>query len=390
MANRYITNQRANIAATRRILAQSRNKGYKAVTDIISGIEGNLRTTSRANNALLIQGQAQTLAALKRLQGRTNAKGTRLASRARTQVANLYGSAVAGGTDFSAVDARVRSNEVAQRGLTGSARLLAQGNAAAAATQEQGVTAAAEAAKYAASQAKLYRAKDDARLIAEQQVSLQQMRLQAKLDLENYKKKLALEDQKTNSTAASALGNLSASALPDLVGIFRESHNAESSRFADLPGFVAGDSTLTPAQAAAVWAAEHGYGADSPQYQVVLAMANAMARQGVGVPEAQGWDRAAVANAAADAITQLYPDLSPKVRDSLAGMMTSSMLDADLSMSYIGGQAPEPSTGSRNVSSYGMGQPVGEMEPVGSGWYRDQLGYFWRKNAQGGWTLAGS
>lgn len=335
MAKKYIQQQRANIAATRRIMAQSRNMGYKAVNNILDSISGNLTTATGRNTAALLGGQASQLQSLKTLAARSRAQGSRITQHTTESVANRYGSAIAGGTDFSGVRAQQRANAVNQRGITSAAGLLAQGNEAAAATQASGVQQAESAAEYAASQAKLYRAKNDAGLIAQAQLELQKTRLEAKLDLENYRKKLKMDDKKNGSTTgAESIGNFGADSATSLLDIFNHVYtDGQNFYTADqIEGIHSGAPTtadgtavkqVNAMQASTYYAQE--YGLTDAQKPMLQAMAATLYQHGAGKAEGDFQrDPAYVTETITNQLALLYPDLTEKQLDNVSGLVMAN------------------------------------------------------------------
>lgn len=186
---------RAGIKASEILLRQSRNQGYAQTNDIIDAVYGNLMSTQRGTAKKLGAEQGRILGSLSKLQHATNQKNARLASGAERKVTNMYGSVITGATDFSANKAQSKAGRVALGGANKAAETIAAGNTSAERIAKAGVQQAWAGAAYGASQALAYRAKNDATLIAQQRFELQKMQLQNQLDLENYRKKLALDEQ---------------------------------------------------------------------------------------------------------------------------------------------------------------------------------------------------
>lgn len=353
-SKKFIQAQRANIAASRRTMAQSRNMGYKALNNSLESIASNLTTSIGRNNAALMGSQGSQLAALRTLAARSKAKGSRITERTTDAITNRYGSAIAGGTDLSAMKATAKASGVVQKGIVGAAGLLAQGNEAAAATQSSGVAQAESAADYMASQAKLYRAKNDAGLIAEQQLELAKMRLQNKLDLENYRKKLKMDDEenkKTNLTSANAVGTFGAQGATTLLDIFNHVYVGSDGSFHDASevegigtgaAHLKGDENVTmrqvgPAQAIQYYAGEYGF-SDPNQQRMLTAVAQAM--WGAGAGRAEGGfnrDPSVVSSAVTQQIALLYPDLKQKSLDNISGLIS-----AQIAYTTGNGGAPPP------------------------------------------------
>jgi hypothetical protein len=229
MANKKLQSaiaaQKTNILSYRNALKASRVGGAKYTGSVLDAIGSNLQTTTRGVTAQMTATQAATLAALKRTQTRAQAAGVRALGQARTGVRNQYGSAIAGGTDFSAAAAAVRSNKVAGKGAVGAGRLLAQGDQAAAGIMAQSVQAAQAAAQYSLGQAETFRAKNDAAAVAAQRLDLQKMVLQNQLDLQNYQKKLQMQDQ-TKKTQSAAVVPVVAQDVSGALDYFKENQDS--------------------------------------------------------------------------------------------------------------------------------------------------------------------
>lgn len=186
----------AKIRATRKLLAESRTQGFKYTNNVIDSIYGNLSTTERGLGRQLGAAQARQLSALQKLQSNAQAKNTRLVQGAQANVSKMYGSAIGAGTDFSGVKAQKKAGGLDAAGQARASGAIVSGNTAAVKIANAGVRQAEAGAKYATAEALAYRAKNDAQLIASQQFELQKMRLQNQLDLQNYRKKAAIDAEK--------------------------------------------------------------------------------------------------------------------------------------------------------------------------------------------------
>jgi hypothetical protein len=223
-SDKLFAQAKANIITTRKLAAQARKAGFKYTTDVIGGIYGNLKTTMGGVQAALTSTQKKQLQSLQRVQARTQAITQGQVDRAKAQVAKRLGSAIAGGTSFRAVQGVAAGSAKVQKGLTQAGAILDKGSKVAMAALQEGTAQAQAAAQYATAQALTYRAKEDARLIAEKQLALKQMRLQSALDLENFKAKQdylkKLEQTGNTTTGASALATSAADAFPVLQKLF--------------------------------------------------------------------------------------------------------------------------------------------------------------------------
>jgi hypothetical protein len=223
-SDKLFAQAKANIITTRKLAAQARKAGFKYTTDVIGGIYGNLKTTMGGVQAALTSTQKKQLQSLQRVQARTQTITQGQVAQGKERVASRLGSATAGGTSFRAVQGVAAGSAKAQKGLTQAGAILDKGSKVAMAALQEGTAQAQAAAQYATAQALTYRAKEDARLIAEKQLALKQMRLQSALDLENFKAKQdylkKLEQTGNTTTGASALATSAAEAFPTLQKLF--------------------------------------------------------------------------------------------------------------------------------------------------------------------------
>ncbi len=315
MAANYYKQMRATTKATKTILRQSRMQGFVQTNSALGAIEGNLRTTLASGKAAMNKDQSRVLGQLRnaqRFQDRNSQKAT---NRAYAQTGGMYGSATRGamGSSLRAIDNYGQSETRRGNPLTSAGGILARGNQMAQATLAKGATMARAGADAALADALQYRAKDDAALIAQQQYELQKMRLQNKLDIQNYKAKLALEEDKAASlTGATALAGLAGDGVQQLQNIFANPDNAAG----DANGYV------TAAEALAVWSAQTGYGEETVQYQVMQTVANAI-RNGHDAAAAAGTgiDPTVISDSVTQAIAMQYPDMSPTQVESLRGVI---------------------------------------------------------------------
>ena len=243
MAKDVIRSARADLLATKKLLKGATKSEYKYTQDVLGSIYGNLGSTLGGGRAALTTEQKRltgALSALKQNQSRVSGQQER---NTRNVVSRLYGTSTAGAVkpalDTVAVTGAAGTKAVG--GQVAAGGILARGNEAAYTTLEQGARAAEAGAQGMLADALTYRAKDDARLIAEQQLAItqqrftmQQMRLQNKLDLKNYEKKLALEDEAAGTGGQiSAIAGLAAGAAPELWNEFMQWRNADGTVVAD-------------------------------------------------------------------------------------------------------------------------------------------------------------
>lgn len=174
----------------RKLAAAAREGGYEVSQKSLDALTKNLLTTQAGIGSTYTESTAKTLARMAELQGRIGSRAGRAVARGESQVANLYGTATAGGAKET-----FRPSEVAASGTAKAAAASLQAGAGIAkagsyalAIQQAAASEASESAAYQLASALAYRARDDAALILEKKLALQQTRLQYKLDLENQKK----------------------------------------------------------------------------------------------------------------------------------------------------------------------------------------------------------
>jgi hypothetical protein len=171
-------------------------------------------------------------------------------------------------------------------------------------------------------------------------LALDQMRLQNKLDIQNYKKKLQLQqeaDQGQNNTAAMALANVASDTVPALLNYFNDQtlvgKDAEGNKL----------NYVSPAAAVAAWAADNGVVAGDPQYQVALAAAQAIRSSN----DANGgsYDPADISAAVSQQLAIMYGDLKPAQLTALQGIVMASAGNWDI------GRQQATATGTASAST---------------------------------------
>lgn len=357
MANKKLyQGMRADIIATRKALSGARVGEYKWTASALGSINGNLNSTLGGGRANLSAEQARMLGKLSALKQNQDKRSRAITRGAKANVSSMYGSAIGGANRVgqSTVAAAGKGARMAVAGQAGAGGILARGDKAAMATLQQGATAAASAADAQLADALAYRAKNDASLVAQQQLQLDQMRLQNKLDIQNYKAKLALQakaDGSAGNAAASALANVAADTVPSLIGYFNDPSLA-----------VANPNSVSPAEAAAAWAVANGVDPNSAQYQVVLAAAQAIRASN----DANGgsYDPADISNSVTQQLAIMYPDLKPKQLDMLGGIVTGSTANWNIAAQQAAA-APEGTPGSGvRVGVSTDGNPRHEIEEI--------------------------
>lgn len=323
---------RAGIKSQAAILRQTRLGNFRTVSDSVNAIYGNLGSTLAGNSRNLTGEQSRQLAALRRLRSNTSSRLGGMAAGAGKQVASRYGSAIAGAEApaLKSLGVTAKAGTKAVNAQVGAAGILARGNEQALGTLQAGASAAQAGAQALTADALAYRAHNDAALIASEKLDLQKMVLQNKLDIQNYKAKLALEDKsKLGNTSASAIAETATSAVPSMLTFFRENSDR-----VDADGNAA---PPTAAEAAQAWAAANGVtDPTDPEYKVVLSVARAMANAGAGVAGSEfGADRLGTVTAGINnAISILYPNLTSKQSDAVSGIISSTATGWALNSAY--------------------------------------------------------
>lgn len=341
MTKKAYAKVRANIIAGRKAMTQDRMGDFRYDSDVQAAVFGNLATTVAGVGRTLTRQNNRQLAALSRL---AEKNGQGYVKKGAAKAADLYGIAGAAGAApiLDAASAHVVGAGIADRSKVKAGTALAKSDQTALGIAQAGVATAQAGATAQMADALRYRAKNDAALIAQEQLELAKMKLQAKLEMQNYRKQLALQDGAAGDNSATAVGNLTAGSLGELVESFRESHNPDSTFWSEAG--IDPEKGATPAQVAAAWANDHGYAPDSPQYQVILAMANNLYAGGAGAPGAT-WTRQDLADSALSAIDLLYPNLKGKARTALEGLLVSQLTATALDNAYMGGAAPSDDGG---------------------------------------------
>jgi len=287
-------------------------------------VYGNLGTTLGGSKAGLTGAQGKLLGKLAALKQNENQRSGAITRGSKRSVANMYGSAT-GGAMASAqksVAAAGRAGRTSVASQVAAGGILAKGNKAAFTTLEQGVEMAKAGAKGQLADALAYRAKNDAQLQAQSQLALDQMRLQNQLDIQNYKKKLQLQQNAENqqgNAAAGALASVASDAVPGLLAAFNDQTLANGGEGLTKDG----RNYVTPVEAANAYAAEQGIQPGTAEYQVILSAAQAVRASADAGPDAN-WDPNAISQSVSQQLAILYPNLTPSQLQSLQGITQAS------------------------------------------------------------------
>jgi len=360
---------KADISAARKLASQSRRKGFKYTTDVNAAIYGNLATTVSGYGRSLTAEQSRQMQALRALKANTAAREAGLAQGAADVVRSQYGSVIAGAvrpaTRGLQVMAKAATKEV--NAQVGAAGIVARGNEAAQATLGQGVAMANASAQYATAQALEYRAKSDAQLIASQKLELDKMILANKLDLANYKAKLAMQEK---AAGAGTVGQMTAvattvsSAVPALLTSFRDVANREILKDPSDPNSeVIGYEAPAPAAVAQDYMNKNGIAFDSPEGQVIMSVASAMGAAGAGTPGSDfSADRVGIVTEAVNQrMAMLYPQFA-KSQSTIDGLIASTATGWALQNSY----APNAPADAGGLGMFGSDKP-GSVSNIAGG-----------------------
>lgn len=334
---------KADISAARKLATQSRRKGFKYTTDVNAAIYGNLATTVAGYGRSLTGEQARQLQALRALQANTAAREAGLAAGAAGVVRSQYGSAIAG-----AVRPATRGLQVLAKAATktvnaqvGAAGIVARGNEAAQATLGQGVATAQASAQYATAQALEYRAKNDAQATATAKLALDQMILANKLDIANYKAKLALDEKAAGGDTAgvTAVATAGANAAAGLNASYNTYYAQDGSTYRTDEVFYDEDTgklyadedhtipvTLPNAtQAASAYVSENAI-TDENQVKMIYAVSQAMYAAGAGKAPGAFENRSETVTAAVNQqLAILYPQYAKKHGADMAGLVGATV-----------------------------------------------------------------
>jgi len=331
-----MTKLRAGKLASAAGMRQARMSGFASTTDLIESIMGNAAGGVAGASARLTRQNSRQLQALAALGDRAAAGNARTVNGGRREAADMFGSAVTGLTapEFGRAAGHSKASQIALAGAARGAVTSARGGGQAMGIMEQGVAAAAAGAQAQTADALLYRAKNDAQLIAQQQ----SMILQSKLDFQNWKRQ---QDYLKKLEAADTTGTKQG--LATVQGVLTSGAVTMRQYLVDNPDatvddlvkqVTAGDSSLAGDQAA----------------QAAL---SALARQvqasvGSGGTTNAGYTRDDEAQDILESILLLYPNykgdqgaLLKTIRSQLDAGWSAAQVEA-ASVATGGGVAPQP------------------------------------------------
>lgn len=347
---------KSGILASGAIARKATRSEFRFTQDALASIYGNLGTTLGGGTAALNAEQRRLVGAVQA--GRTDLrrKSTRVSNEAKGNISRLYGSAALGSTTGGAgkggsLDKMYQTAESGMKVMNSklaAGGIVARGNSAAMNTLAQGAEMAQAGADAQLADALAYRAKNDATLQASALLELQKMRLQNKLDIQNYKAKLALEDEaeggisNASAVAGSAadsaqtlfgyMGNVQADGSPAVGAITRDDQGI----LHDEAGNV-----ITPMDAttaANTYIQKFGV-TDENEQSVIYSISRALYTRGAGQAEGKFTGTPEdLASVVSERLTFLYPDLSKKQVANVQGLLTASFAD-------VGPVSPAGATG---------------------------------------------
>lgn len=299
---------RATIAATRAMLSKTRRQGFRLTSDIVAGIYGNLGTTEAGLSANLTGQNARSMAAIAKLQAKQVAGSRRAVGGTAATIASRYGSAMVGAAAPTLDQARGHASggRATLAGIGGAGRTTAENAAAAMGIEQAGARTAEAGAVAQTADALLYRAKNDASLIAQQQLAIQQMRAQAALQYkyqvkyQEYLKKQEDKDPAGNLTGMTTAASTVADAAAGLHEVFNEMTPEGEYKF---------DS---PAAVAMQYFAEQGILPDSNEGKAILVLARNLWNAGAGAHSGAitAGSKPYVLSAISTTFDTLYPNFS--------------------------------------------------------------------------------
>lgn len=209
MAKNPFKRAQANIQALAHVTNADRNADFHVTQAGLDAITQNLLTSQAGLGRSLSGANARSLAAMQRISGKSSARLDRITKVGENIVSNRYGSAVASDPNLFAGTKRVaQASGKVSTGQVKAGELQAKGGNEAMDIIGAAAQGAASSAQYELGQALSYRAKNDAELIAQQRLALQQTKLQADLQRQQYmweQKQAQKTAEKTQNGATRAL-----------------------------------------------------------------------------------------------------------------------------------------------------------------------------------------
>jgi hypothetical protein len=302
---------RAGIIASRRIYAQDRMSDYGLTTDIVGSLFKSLGTTAKGRTAALTGQHARQLAAIEGLRARTSKGGERDIDRAAGFSNRNFGSVATGMAAplYRQAGAHLEGSRKTMRGLSRGGDVLAAGGQDIMATLTGGVKEAAQAAKYQTAEALQYRAKADAKLIADQQNQIQMAKLEFQYwkKQQDYLKKLEEGDTTGKLGGVTQVTQYAVESGVEMRQLLAENPTASVDDL--INAATAGDTGITEQERMVL-------------RQVALAAQRSVGEDGM---TKAGFSREDEAEAILDSVLLLYPDYKkvPKLRETiLAGLQS--------------------------------------------------------------------
>lgn len=177
---------RARIIATRGALKADRMAGFRQTGSALDAIYGNLATTTRGIAASQTVANARTMAALERISGRAAKRATGIARSTGKAERNAYGSVAGAAADRQShgLEAAAKASALTLKGEVGAGKVGVKGAADVLGIISAGAQEAKAGAAGQLADALAYRARQDAQVIA----GMQQARMQANLEFQNWKR----------------------------------------------------------------------------------------------------------------------------------------------------------------------------------------------------------
>jgi hypothetical protein len=192
---------------------------FNYTQDQLGAIFGNLQTSGRGIASTMTATQSRQLAKMQAVAARGQRQTKRLVSGGAAEARNLFGSGIGQVIDAQFTQARGTAKATAKEsaGLVKSGVTTAKGGQLALQAQQAGASEAASGASYALATALKYRAGQDADAEAQQKLAIDTMKLQSKLQWEEFRKEQDYAAQKALDAQDQANSTLFSQAAP-LVG----------------------------------------------------------------------------------------------------------------------------------------------------------------------------
>jgi hypothetical protein len=187
---------RADIAATRKVFNLDRQADFKVTQQGLGAIMGNALTTQNGLGKALTRQNQRTLDAMTRVSTRGTAALHRNVASGHASAADLFGSATAGDANlWRNAEGTAKAGETANKASVKLGLGLSAAGNQALSILKQGVKLDTQSAQYEVGQALSYRAKEDAKAVADMQTSLDAQRLQYRLDMKKAEQDAAYNER---------------------------------------------------------------------------------------------------------------------------------------------------------------------------------------------------